>query len=55
MLHEKYFAYDKLEIPDKILRMSKEELDAEIERLEKEITLEKQKSVQSSVPIKKAV
>ena len=34
MEQEKYFAYDKLEIPEDIQKMSKEELEKEIARLE---------------------
>ena len=43
MEHEKYFAYDKLEIPEDILNMTDEELDAEIARLEAKIIAEKQR------------
>ncbi|MGN0182929.1 MAG: hypothetical protein ACI4DP_11070 [Candidatus Ornithomonoglobus sp.] len=43
MLHEKYFAYDKLEIPDEIKNMTKEELHAEISCLEKEARVDKEK------------
>lgn len=42
MEQEKYFAYDKLEIPEDILNMTDEELDAEIARLEAKVIAEKQ-------------
>lgn len=37
MKHEEYFADDRCIIPDDIKRMSKEELEAEIAKLEAEI------------------
>jgi hypothetical protein len=37
-----YFADDRLIIPERIQRMTREELDAEIERLENEIRAEKE-------------
>lgn len=42
-LSEKYFAYDKLEIPEEIKNMSKKERQMEIARLEREAALEKEK------------
>ncbi len=47
MKKEKYFAYDVLDIPEDIKNMSKEELDKEIERLEKE--QKKKKSIAIAV------
>lgn len=49
------FLDDRVIIPEDIKRMSREELDAEIERLEKKAALEKQKRLQSRVLVNKAV
>ena len=43
MDHEKYFAYDKLEIPKEIMNMTRAERRAEIARLEAEAAAEKQR------------
>ena len=43
MEHERYFAYDKLEIPEYIMKMTKAERRAEIARLEAEAAAEKQR------------
>lgn len=45
MKKEKYFADDRMIIPEYIKRMSKEELEAEIARLEKEHREKKQKEL----------
>ena len=43
MEHERYFAYDKLEIPEHIMKMTKAERRAEIARLEAEAAAERQR------------
>ena len=45
MEQEKYFAYDKLEIPEDIQKMSKEELKKEIARLEAKAAAERQHKI----------
>lgn len=47
--NEKYFADDRMIIPEYIKRMSKEELDAEIERLEREHRDKKQKEKEAMI------
>lgn len=43
-MKEEYFADDRCIIPDEVKKMSREELDAEIERLEKEAREKKAKN-----------
>lgn len=43
-MKEEYFADDRCIIPDEVKKMSKEELDAEIERLEKEAREKKERN-----------
>ena len=45
MEHEKYFAYDKLEIPEEIMNMTRAERCAEIARLEAEAAAERQHKI----------
>ena len=52
MKNEKYFAYDILDIPDEIKKMTKAERLAEIERLENEAALKRE---QKDNPISQAV
>lgn len=48
MEHEKYFAYDKLEIPEEIMNMTDEELDAKIARLEAKAIVGKNPRLQTN-------
>ena len=48
---EKYFADDRFIIPDKIQKMSKEELDIEIARLEQEIKDKKRNAQKKDIAV----
>ena len=53
MKKDEYFAYDILEIPEYIKKMTEEELDAEIARLEAEIAEEKRNCSQHDSKVEK--
>ena len=53
MNKDEYFAYDILEIPEYIKKMTEEELDAEIARIEAEIAEEKRKRSQRDRKVEK--
>lgn len=48
MADKKYFIDDRIIIPDEIKNMTKEEIEAEIERLETEIMIVKKEKIKRS-------
>lgn len=50
-MDEKYFADDRFIIPEKIKKMSKEELDIEISRLEQEVKNKKRNGQKKDIAV----